>query len=97
MKKQIIAAALFSTLSFPSFAAGIYVFADFERNKAEADVEDVSISQSENGYGLGLGYKFNPTWAVEFAYRDMMNFNDDEVYEDVEFHDDWTSQISLDT
>lgn len=88
MKKQIIAAVLFSSFSLPSFASGVYIFGDFERNKAEADAGNFSISKTENGYGLGLGYNINNTFTLEFAYRDLMSFSERENYEDVEYRQD---------
>ena len=84
MKKQLIAATLLSALTLPVCAQGFYVIADFERNKLEVDTEGFSVSHSDNGYGLGVGYTINPTFAVEFAYRDMMSMNDRESEEDYE-------------
>lgn len=85
MKKQLFAATLLSALTLPVYAQGFYVFADFERNKAEADIGDVSISQTENGYGLGLGYTINSTFAAEFAYRDLMDISESETWSDYEY------------
>jgi OOP family OmpA-OmpF porin len=87
MKKQIFAAVLCSSLSLPSFAAGVYVFGAFERNKAEADIEGFTLSETDNGYGFGLGYQINNTLAVEFAYRDMLSLSSGESYEDFEYRE----------
>src|SRR5688572_21267466 len=84
MKKQLFAAALCSTLSLPSFAVGAYVFGGLERNKAEADIEGFTISETDNGYDFGIGYQINNTLAVEFAYRDMLSISNSEDYEDFE-------------
>jgi OOP family OmpA-OmpF porin len=84
MKKQLVAAALLSALALPVCAQGFYVFADFERNKMEADVDGFSVSKTENGYGLGLGYDLTKTFAVEVAYRDLMSFTEGETWSDYE-------------
>ena len=98
MKKQIFAVVLCSSFSIPSFADGAYVFGGFERNKAEADLEELTISETDNGYGLGLGYQINNTLAVEFAYRDVLSLSSGETYEDFEYRnniDTTALQISM--
>jgi OOP family OmpA-OmpF porin len=85
MKKNLFAATLLSALAFPVCAQGLYVFADYERNKLEVDFEELAISKTENGYGLGLGYKFNQTFAVEIAYRDLMSLTQGESWSDYEY------------
>lgn len=98
MKKHMLAAAMLSLSAMPVYAQGLYLFADIERNKAEADIGSVSISQTETGYGLGLGYSINKTFAVEFAYRDLMDMSESETAEDYEYRSslDLTAfQVSL--
>jgi OOP family OmpA-OmpF porin len=85
MRKQLFATMLLSALTLPVYAKGFYVFADFERNKAEADIGDFSISKTENGYGLGLGYVISNTFAVEVAYRDLMDISESGGGEDYEY------------
>jgi len=93
MKKQLFTTLLLSTLTLPVCAQGIYVFADFERNKVEHDVYDFSISQSNNGYGLGLGYTLTNHFALEVAYRDeLFSFDVVEISEDYEYRE--TTELS---
>lgn len=88
MKKSLLVTALLSSLALPAAAQNLYVFADVERNKIEADAGRFSISNSENGFGLGVGYAFNNTFAIEVAYRDLMNISDRESFEDYEYSSD---------
>jgi OmpA-OmpF porin, OOP family len=93
MKKHLFTTLLLSTLTLPVCAEGIYVFADFERNKVEHDVYDFSISQSNNGYGLGLGYTLTNHFALEVAYRDeLFSFDVVEISEDYEYRE--TTELS---
>ena len=86
MKKHLFATLLLSTLTLPVCAQGIYVFADFERNKIEVDAVDASLDDSDNGYGIGLGYTLNNHFAIEVAYRDLLSIEESRVYEDYEYH-----------
>ncbi len=85
MKKQLFAATLLSALTLPVSAQGFYLFADVERNKAEVKFDSVSSSKTENGYGLGLGYTLTETFAVEVAYRDLMDMSESETWSDYEY------------
>src|SRR6187402_1794902 len=58
MKKHLFTTILVSALTLPVCAQGIYVVADFERNKIEVDAVDASLDESDNGYGIGLGYTY---------------------------------------
>lgn len=85
MKKPMCVLALLSAFTLPAAAQDFYVFAGAERNKIESEVDDLSISKNENGYGIGVGYRFNSTFAVELAYRDMLSISDGATYEDYEY------------
>lgn len=84
MKKHLFAIALLGSLTLPVCAQGLYVFADYERNKMEIDLDGLSLNKTKNGYGLGLGYELNQTFAVEIAYRDLMGSSERESNSDYE-------------
>jgi|GEM_PF-2094513 len=92
MKKHLFTTLLLSSLTLPVYAQGIYVFADFERNKLEVDVEDFSASKSDNGYGIGLGYTLTNHFALEVAYRELFSIDGSETYDDYEYR--FNSELS---
>lgn len=81
MKKHLLTTLLLSSLTLPVYAQGIYVFADFERNKLEVDD---GITVSDNGYGIGLGYTLTNYFAIELASRELMSAEGSEIAEDYE-------------
>ena len=78
MKKQLLAATVLSAMTLPALASNLYVVADLGQVKYEVD----SFSESDTGFTLGGGYKFNDTFAVEVAYRNLGEINESE-YEDL--------------
>lgn len=82
MKKRLFTTIVLSTLTLPVCAQGVYIFADFERNKIEVDAVDASLDESDNGYGIGLGYTLTNYFALELAYRELMGIEEGVAYED---------------
>lgn len=78
MKKQLLAAAVLSTMTLPALASNLYVVADIGQVKYEVD----SYDETKTGFTLGGGYKFNDTFAVEVAYRNLGEIKERE-YEDL--------------
>lgn len=78
MKKQLMIAAILSTMTLPALASNLYVVADVGQVKYEVD----SASETKTGFTLGGGYKFNDTFAIEVAYRDLGEIKEHE-YEDL--------------
>lgn len=69
MKTKLFGTALLSTvvLSLPVAASDFYVLADAAQNKFSVGGESIK----ETGFIVGGGYKFNETFALELAYRDL--------------------------
>jgi opacity protein-like surface antigen len=69
MKAKLFGTALLSTvvLSLPVAASDFYVLADAAQSKFSVDGDSIK----ETGFTVGGGYKFNETFALELAYRDL--------------------------
>ncbi|HSC68997.1 MAG TPA: porin family protein [Cellvibrio sp.] len=74
MKKQLLAAALLTSVTVPAMASDFYLVADLGKAELDIQVED-GYSKSDTAFSLGGGYKFNETFALEVVYRDLLGFN----------------------
>lgn len=72
MKKQLVVLSLFAVASMPAAASGFYLLAEAGQSKFTIESE----SDTENVIAIGGGYKFNETFALEVAYRDLGEFKD---------------------
>jgi opacity protein-like surface antigen len=98
MKKQLLVSVLLSVMTLPAMASNLYVLADAGQIKYEGD----SSSETATGFTLGGGYKFNDSFAIEVAYRDLGDIEGHETEVDGEtsieedYYYDFTAlQISL--